>query len=140
MPYLFALFLLFALPPTVQQVNVEVSAPLSGGEIFVAAYADQEGFDNDDFVANARQVLGGRGQLAELNLPIPQTGDYVFAAFQDLNGNGKLDCNFLGVPTEPYGFGKLPPSKWRAPSFGEVATRIEGSDHLQIELRRWSEY
>jgi hypothetical protein len=25
-------------------------------------------------------------------------------AFHDENGNGRLDKNFLGVPTEPYGF------------------------------------
>jgi hypothetical protein len=33
-----------------------------------------------------------------------QPGRYAAIAFHDENGNGKPDKNFLGVPTEPYGF------------------------------------
>jgi uncharacterized protein (DUF2141 family) len=31
-------------------------------------------------------------------------GQYAIILFHDENGNGKLDRNALGVPTEPYGF------------------------------------
>jgi len=31
-------------------------------------------------------------------------GPYTIILFHDENGNGKLDKNALGVPTEPYGF------------------------------------
>ena len=31
-------------------------------------------------------------------------GEYAAVAFQDVNGNGILDKNFLGIPKEPYGF------------------------------------
>ena len=31
-------------------------------------------------------------------------GRYAAIALHDENGNGKLDKNFLGIPTEPYGF------------------------------------
>ena len=37
-----------------------------------------------------------------LNTNLPQ-GEYVFSVFQDLNGNRKLDFNFLGMPKEPFG-------------------------------------
>ena len=33
-------------------------------------------------------------------------GRYAIAVFQDLNGNGKLDQSFFGVPKEPYGFSR----------------------------------
>jgi|APSaa5957512622_1039677.scaffolds.fasta_scaffold72138_1 uncharacterized protein (DUF2141 family) len=31
-------------------------------------------------------------------------GEYAIRIFHDVNSNGKLDANFLGVPEEPYGF------------------------------------
>jgi uncharacterized protein (DUF2141 family)/uncharacterized membrane protein len=31
-------------------------------------------------------------------------GSYAVQAYQDRNGNGTLDRNFLGIPSEPYGF------------------------------------
>ncbi len=31
-------------------------------------------------------------------------GEYAIAVIQDLNGNKKLDRNFLKIPKEPYGF------------------------------------
>lgn len=31
-------------------------------------------------------------------------GGYVISMYQDSNGNGRLDSNFLGIPREPFGF------------------------------------
>jgi uncharacterized protein (DUF2141 family) len=31
-------------------------------------------------------------------------GSYAVSVFQDLNENGELDVNLLGIPKEPYGF------------------------------------
>ena len=109
--------------------------------MYVAAYSTQAGFTNEDFIANASVTLGAEAAHTELGMQLPAAGEYVIAAFQDLNGNGELDRNLLGVPTEPYGFSKLPPSKWRAPSFGEVATQVQGpQERLKIEVRHWREY
>ncbi len=126
--------------PAPQRISVEVISSTTGGKVYVAAYASQAGFKNKDFVANAIVTLDEASDRTELDLRVPESGRYVIAAFQDLNGNGELDRNFFGVPTEPYGFSKLPPSKWRSPSFTEISTQVEGADKLKIEMRRWSEY
>ncbi|TVR10794.1 MAG: DUF2141 domain-containing protein [Salinarimonadaceae bacterium] len=55
------------------------------------------------------ECLGGRFQPARRgemtfvfeNIP---AGVYAVAAYHDVNGNGVLDTNFLGIPREPYGF------------------------------------
>ncbi len=140
MPYLIALLFLVTLTDAPQRVRVEVYSSTVGGKVYVAAYDSADGFANEDFISNASSLLSATADRAELALRLPKAGSYVVAAFQDLNGNGELDRNMLGVPTEPYGFSKLPPSKWRAPSFGEVATRLAGSDSLTIEVRHWRDY
>ncbi len=35
-------------------------------------------------------------------------GTYALAVIHDENGNGKLDTNWVGIPTEGYGFSGLP--------------------------------
>ncbi len=140
LPYLIAFLFLVTLSDAPQRVNVEVLSSTAGGKVYLAAYDSADGFKNEDFISNASSPVNPAAASTELALRLPGTGNYVIAAFQDLNGNGELDRNLLGVPTEPYGFSKLPPSKWRAPSFGEVATRLAGSDSLTIEVRHWRDY
>lgn len=38
-----------------------------------------------------------------LNIDLPP-GRYAIKAFHDLDGNGKLNKNLVGIPQEPYGF------------------------------------
>jgi uncharacterized protein (DUF2141 family) len=40
----------------------------------------------------------------ELRLRNVKPGSYSIAVFHDINGNGELDRNFIGLPSEPYGF------------------------------------
>jgi uncharacterized protein (DUF2141 family) len=59
-------------------------------------------------------------------------GEYAVAAYQDINGNGKLDRNFIGIPKEPVGVsnrakGRFGPPKWRDAKFqlsGDVEKEI----------------
>ena len=138
--YLHFLLALFTLGSNPQALNVEVVAPVTGGEPFVAVYASPEGFRPEEELVSTQHALHPAAATAEIDLPLPARGEYVVAGFQDLNGNGKLDKNFFGVPTEPYGFARVPPSKWRAPSFGEVATPVANGDRVTIELRHWDAY
>jgi uncharacterized protein (DUF2141 family) len=48
--------------------------------------------------------------------------------FHDENGNGRLDKNFWGVPTEPYGFSNNAVGTLGAPRFAEVAVALDGAD------------
>jgi uncharacterized protein (DUF2141 family) len=40
----------------------------------------------------------------ELRIRNVKPGSYAIAVFHDVNGNGKLDRSFIGLPNEPYGF------------------------------------
>ncbi len=139
MYYLFALLFPMILLLPSRQVTVSVTSTEAGGELRLAVFPDAEAFQDDrDLVGIVNRIEGNR---TTVSLVLPGPGRYVFAAFQDLNGNGKLDRNFWGVPTEPYGFTRSPTTKWRAPSFEEVASEVrEGQPPLVLELRRWSEY
>ena len=65
-------------------------------------------------------------------------GDCAVAIFHDINGNGEMDRNWLGIPSEPHAFSRKPSSKWRLPRFQEVFFDFK-QDHskLSVELSRW---
>ncbi|KQP25133.1 hypothetical protein ASF27_09285 [Methylobacterium sp. Leaf102] len=63
-------------------------------------------------------------------------GAYAVAAFQDLNGDRRLDRTGLGLPTEPYGFSGAPERTAR-PDFAraQIAVREPGLA-LRVRLVR----
>jgi uncharacterized protein (DUF2141 family) len=86
------------------------------------------------------QVAGNRSS-AKCKIANLQPGEYAAVAFHDGNGNGKVDSNRVGVPTEGFGFSNdvrpqvLPIPKaptWKAVSFvvrpGENSIRIHVRD------------
>ena len=46
-------------------------------------------------------------------------GTYALAIYQDVNSNGKINKNFIGIPTEPYGFSNNYKPKVKAPNFDD---------------------
>ena len=64
-----------------------------------------------------------------------QPGRYAAIAFHDENGNGKLDKNFLGVPTEPYGFSNNVQAFLGPPTFDAAAMALgDGDEAVRIAL------
>jgi uncharacterized protein (DUF2141 family) len=63
-------------------------------------------------------------------------GMYALAVIHDENGNGKLDTNWLGIPTEGYGFSNDARALLGAPSFSAASFPYDGRNlDLTISLR-----
>jgi uncharacterized protein (DUF2141 family) len=60
-------------------------------------------------------------------------GQYVATAYHDLDSNGKLNANLMGLPTEPYGFSNNARSNFGPPSFKDAAISL-GDKDLTIEV------
>jgi uncharacterized protein (DUF2141 family) len=64
-------------------------------------------------------------------------GRYAAIAFPDENSNGKLDRNFLGLPTEPYGFSNNAQGFLGPPTFGAAAIAlVGGNETVRLTLNR----
>ncbi len=70
----------------------------------------------------------------QLNTEIPD-GEYAIALFIDLNGNKKIDKNFLGIPKEQYGFSNNAMGKLSAPTFVQAQFTVAGSTVQNINLK-----
>lgn len=133
-----ALSALGAMSPADGVLRLEVkNVQEARGWIWVGVY-DSE----DNFLIKEKSIVEGvqvRG-IGAIQIPISgvRYGECAVAAFHDINGNGELDRNWLGIPTEPYAFSRKPPSKWRLPRFWEVAFKFApGQDNLSVVLDTW---
>jgi uncharacterized protein (DUF2141 family) len=61
-------------------------------------------------------------------------GEYAVLVYHDLNGNGKMDKNFFGAPSEPYAFSRNYVPVFRAPKFDEVKINLSGVRKTNLVL------
>jgi uncharacterized protein (DUF2141 family) len=62
------------------------------------------------------------------------SGNYAFAIYHDVNSNDECDVNFLGVPTESYGFSNNVVPTWSAPTFNECSFKMDKNKTLSVKL------
>ncbi len=86
----------------------------------------------------------GEGSFAEKELEAGSTlefvfedipnGTYAIAAIHDENGNGDLDTNEYGMPTEGFGFSNEAQATMGPPSFDEASFEVDGETEHYIEM------
>jgi len=64
------------------------------------------------------------------NIPF---GDYAIKAFHDENSNNEIDTNFLGIPTEKYGFSNNDRSLFGPPSYEDAKFKFN-SVEMKTEI------
>lgn len=73
---------------------------------------------------------------AQCNFADIPPGTYAIAVIHDENMNGELDTNWMGFPTEGYGFSKTTIGEFGAPAFSAASFRYDGQNlNLTIELK-----
>ncbi len=90
---------------------------------------------NDQAKAVARQRQPVQGAEVVFRFADLPPGDYAVSVMHDENDNGKLDANFMGMPTEGYGFSNNPQTL-RKPTFEQARFPLEaGGSAINVRLR-----
>jgi uncharacterized protein (DUF2141 family) len=79
----------------------------STGTIRVAV-VDSEAAWNNEAAPVVRKAIPAAGKEATFHFPGLTPGQYAVQVMHDENDNGKFDTNFVGLPTEGYGFSNNP--------------------------------
>jgi len=82
-----------------------LSVPIGGlrsdkGQVGCLMFASADGFPGSPDKAVGRQFVPIASKSATCEFDNVAPGSYAIAAIHDENGNGTLDKNFLGIPTE----------------------------------------
>ncbi len=103
--------------------------------VFSAEGSDREAFPDctkGHPVRQSKEVIGG-GKVVVTYKGLKE-GVYAVAAIHDENGNGALDTNFLGIPTEGVGISTNPRLMGK-PSFNQAQFEIKGKTAITLNAK-----
>lgn len=116
-------------------LNVEVmlSEPKVGGILRIALCPSKTAYDTE--VGCTLQGVPAQGTTGQCRFEGLAPGMYALKIFHDINSNGKLDTNWIGWPTEPFGFGNDAPVSIGPPSFKLASINVqEGTQTARVSL------
>lgn len=84
-------------------INGKIFGFKPGFGIYTALYSSQENFKKRTFTkANKISKENVIGDTIFYSFHRIKQGEYILVAYQDINGDKKINTNFAGIPTEPY--------------------------------------
>jgi uncharacterized protein (DUF2141 family) len=112
------------------KILVEGAVP-NKGTLRITLFASEEGWLKTGVRSLEIKADSPKASVLVENLP---DGEYAISVIDDLDGNGRLDTNAMGIPKEPYGFsnnakGVFGPAKWADAKF-----KVEGDGVVRIRL------
>jgi len=123
-------------------INLE-NIKTSEGMIWLALYDSEENlFVKDKSILKGIRVDDAGELTGKLTVKMDKVlfGTYALAIYHDIDNDGKLNQNILGIPTEPYAFARKPKSKWRAPRYKELTFDFSETDQeITTKLGTWWE-
>ncbi len=95
------------------------------GRVCLSLFASGRGFPGSKGAVQAQCVNATTTPLV-VEFPNLKSGNYAVAVFHDTSGKGILRRNFLGIPTEEFGFSQNPTILTGAPKFEDAAVFVAG--------------
>ena len=102
------------------------------GDCWFALDSSKEIYESEDsvFIGKILPIINNEVYLTIDSL---KYGSYAIKVFHDENSNGELNSNFLGIPTEDYGFSN-DASGWFGPPRWEKAKFLLNVREMAIEI------
>lgn len=125
--------LTFAVQVHAADLTVEITnAKSDQGFVGAALYGSAETWLKDGAAVKLeRAAAGATVVLVFRGLP---AGRYAISAYHDENGNGKLDRNLVGLPTERYGMSRDARGTMGPPAFDAAAFDLTVDTTIRFQL------
>lgn len=101
----------------------------TNGNLMIAVYQGAEGFLKQDHAIAATILNAARGGRAITLRGLP-AGDYAAAIFHDADGDGKMNTNLIGIPTEGFGFSNNASGTMGPPDFAQAAITVPSTGQV----------
>jgi uncharacterized protein (DUF2141 family) len=119
-----------------QELTMRISGIKQGkGDILIAIFKGESGFPSETSKAvELLRAVPANGK-AELTIKTLAAGTYAVSLFQDSNGDGLLNTNFLGIPKEGYGVSNNAFNTFSAPVYKEASFQYPTINQLNMTLK-----
>ncbi|BBN80794.1 hypothetical protein PA25_07790 [Pseudoalteromonas sp. A25] len=103
------------------------------GAVNVAVYNSAQSLKR--YQAWRTMTIPATARSVSVVLPDVPDGEYGFMVYHDVDSNGKLGRNFIGIPNEPYGFSN-DPRLMGPPNFEQLAIKVtQNRTNVALTLR-----
>lgn len=106
------------------------------GQICFSLFASSQGFPSSGDRALQANCVRVKSTPIEITFDNLQAGSYAVAVIHDANSDRTLNRNFLGIPTEGFGFSQNPIIQTGPPKFMDSVVIVTGKNtNIQIQLQ-----
>ena len=102
------------------------------GRVWVGLYASED--DWDEQIESAQGWADVDDGVARVRLAELSSGAVAIQAFHDANGNNDFDTNFMGIPSERYGFSNNPRPKFRGANWDEAVFELSPGETQEVTI------
>ena len=118
------------------ELTIAVSGITSAeGRVYVALHRARENIsfpDTEGAVAGAWRLAREGG--FDISFSGLEPGRYAVSGFHDTDGDGELDANLLGIPTESFGFGNGASGLFGPASFEESSITLKQTATIRLPI------
>lgn len=100
-----------------------------GGAIMAGVFTDQAAFDAGRASQGVRIPVSGPAARQVITGLKP--GRYAIKAFHDVNGDGRMNTNPFGLPTEPYAASNNARGAMKPPAWSDAVFTVVAGDNVQ---------
>ncbi len=103
------------------------------GDVKVGLFNSAQSFSGktkEKYGGSVIKIFGKKARCVFSNIPY---GEYAIKLFHDEDGDDRIDTNFLGMPTEEYGFSNNAKGLFGLPSY-DKAKFVVSSDTVRVEI------
>lgn len=138
MKLLIALFLLSGTVLSAEPLTLTVNLKgfkSTAGSVEVVLFDQAAAFPKNPEKAIARRRATLDNSSARVEFRDVAPGTYAVAAYHDINGNGRMDTNFLGIPKEPTGASNDAKGRMGPPSFKDAQFIVSADVTITITMQ-----
>lgn len=106
-----------------------------GGFVGCALFAAAKGFPNESAQAKAAVRVPAKGKAVTCTFPNLTPGTYAVSVMHDEDGDGELDTNLLGIPSEGYGASNNQLPSMSAPTFEAARVTVAAGEPKKISVQ-----
>jgi len=114
-------------------VNITGISQLKG-DIYVYLYTSEKGFPIE--ISKANKFLKAKVTKKSLSVSFKDvaSGTYAISVYHDIDGNGKINQNFLGIPKEPVGVSNNTEGFMGPPKYEDAKFNLNTNKSIEIKL------
>ncbi|MDF1825474.1 MAG: DUF2141 domain-containing protein [Verrucomicrobiales bacterium] len=102
------------------------------GNLLVGLFDSEKSFTKSPMAVSPKVKVVSTDDLV-VEIPNVKPGTYAVSVVQDLNGNGKLDKSFVGMPKEPLAFSVIPEIPRGKPEFDDCSFAV-GEEGVEMTI------